>query len=140
MPRSARPYAIWTLVIAVLVAVPLIVWTTRDHTGVHQDSLNPPPSPSPTASPSPAQNGSAVPSATASSLTSVPLCSNVWQEGKTVPADYDGCQNSGKLYKRVKAGPCIVAWDGRGWAKPNGPAHQVTGKLSLNSTYDAACA
>lgn len=54
-----------------------------------------------------------------------PACADVWQEGKQLPADYEGCANGDTIEVPVLGGDGRVAYDDRLAAKPG----ETIGKL-----------
>jgi len=128
-------FLIWSAAVVALMALPVLVFTTRGHTGTQEDSLaasRPSPRPRPTPTPSPVPTGGNVP------LTVTPLCADVWQRAKRVPSDYAGCQSSGVVYPAGIVDGCLATWDDRWWARLGGAAHETGGDLEQNAGYERA--
>lgn len=72
------------------------------------------------------------------------LCDEVWVAGAKLPGGYQSCYLDDK---RVKAngrycefGKSLITYDGRFWAVPGGPIHEVPGKLLDDTNYRDALA
>lgn len=112
--------------VVLLAALPALAsWPT----GCASDDAGPVTSPTRAASQPPA------------SVTQVPECSQVWQTGQTLPANYAGCSNGGTVEAAVehacKSGPGLVAY-GNSWAQLGGPIQTAQGELAADPAYKAA--
>lgn len=76
-----------------------------------------------------------------------PACAEVWVEGRTLPADYDGCLDvdgtrSGAPYRECADGARFVSWQGS-WAVTGGPVVSAgTGAAAADPAHGdvlAAC-
>jgi len=56
---------------------------------------------------------------------SVPACSDVWVEGKTLPADYEGCMDSDSLVISISDNTGAVVYDDRFSAQPGQTIRKV---------------
>jgi len=125
-------YAGWVALVVALVALPVVVYATHGHTTVTTDPLVP--SATPTPSPT-----------TVAASGDEPLCANVWQKGKTLPAHYAGCQSSGTLTPALYliGHQCLVVYDKRLVAPPGGTVRPLTTavrRVSSSSDAPSTCA
>src|SRR6187401_1423828 len=68
-------------------------------------------------------------------------CSDVWQDGKTLPANYEGCKlPDGSLQVATfhDCGGRKLNTYGNAWAFAGGEIHQVTGEVAADPAYRLA--
>jgi hypothetical protein len=136
---NVRWYATWAAVVVLLIAAPvaIILMHHNDAAAVTADAFDPPSaSPTPTAVSSPSASSS---STDAPDLTDVPLCANVWQDGKMLPTDYSGCQVGGAEVKPKKA-KCLITYQDSWWAQPGQKVQESKDKVTDDKRYAVALA
>lgn len=133
-----RWYAAWAVVIALLIALPVVAVLMHGN-GAAADSANPfaPPSATPTPTPTPEPSPSTA-TTPAPNLTDVPLCANVWQAGRMLSTTYDGCQSKGVVVKPKKE-KCLVTYQDGWWARPGQKVQETKGgKVTGDKRYAIA--